>query len=90
MILEEFVAKMEFVILVIEVPGGFHTVAIHSMNHTPSSNGNYDVALMDPATGEIIETQIEPNGDICTEWDNAGNCVSSTTLQGIWSISQVG
>ncbi len=89
MILEEFINKNEFVMLIVEHFGAFHAVAIHSISNTPNSNGNYDVALMDPETGEIVETEIEPDGDICVEYDSEGNCVRAITLQQIWSISLV-
>ena len=88
-IFDEFITKNEFVMLIIEVPGGFHVVAIHSISNVPNANGNYDVALMDPATGEIIETEISPNGDICTEYNPDGSCNAVTTLQGLLSISNI-
>lgn len=92
MIIEEFITKNEFVIIIIENPfaGGFHAIAIHSMSNVPNERGNYDVAVMDPESGEIIETEIEPDGSICTEYDEQGNCKTAADIQQIRSISMIG
>ncbi len=87
MILNEFISKNEFVILSIETTAGNHAVAIHSISNTPNSNGNYDIAVMDPASGEIKETEIRSDGVICTRYDEQGTCEEWTTVTRIISIS---
>lgn len=89
MIIDEFFTKKEFVILIMEVPEGAHAVAVHSMSNTTNSDGAYDVAVMDPAGGEIRETQIEPNGNICVEWGEDGKCKTVRPILQIWSISRI-
>lgn len=59
------------------------------MNDTANSDGARDIALMDPATGEIIETQIDKDGNLCVEW-NGDTCANVRPIQQVWSISRIG
>ncbi len=90
MVIEEFSAKKEFVLLIIEVHGGSHAIAIHSMNSAKNSDGSRDIAVMDPATGEIIETQMYEDGSVCVEWNPDGTCANVRPVQQVWSISMLG
>ena len=87
MIFFEFINKNEFTILIVQGWGGQHAIAIHSISNTTNSNGNYDAAIMDPATGEIKETEIDNRGAICIKYDNDGKCDEWREIMEVWSIS---
>ncbi|HLC56139.1 MAG TPA: hypothetical protein VJJ23_02775 [Candidatus Nanoarchaeia archaeon] len=87
MIFFEFISKNEFTILIIQGWGGQHAIAIHSLSNVKNADGNYDVAIMDPATGEIKETEIDDRGAICIKYDDNGKCEEWREIMEIWSIS---
>lgn len=83
-IFHEFATKDEFIVL----NAKNHYVVVFAIDQNVNSNGNHNIALVDPWTGEVTETELnDETNEICTNYDSNGNCIEWSRIDAIMTIS---